>query len=258
MFDYTAPADLLEDKTILITGASDGIGKCCAVTFAHYGANLILLGRSLEKLEQVYDEIELINPGKVSIQPIDFDAAQEDAYDTLASSVADNYSSLDGLILNASILGARNPIEFIPANVWEETMRVNVNSTFLLTKAMLPLLRQSKDARLLFISSSVGRKGRAHWGAYGVSKFAVEGLMQTLAEELEKTSAVKVNSLNPGGTRTGMRKEAYPAEDPNSLPTPADLMPVYLYLFSEEAQQIHGKAIDARDFEPGKYLPQSN
>ncbi|MDD9890240.1 MAG: YciK family oxidoreductase [Gammaproteobacteria bacterium] len=255
MFDYVAPADFLEQKSILITGASDGIGKCCAITFAKYGANLILLGRSLEKLEQVYDEVEAINPGRVSIQPIDFKAAQEDAYATLATSVAENYDCLDGLILNASMLGARNPIEFVPADVWEETMRVNVNSTFLLTKAMLPLLRLSRDARLLFISSSVGRKGRAHWGAYGVSKFAIEGLMQTLAEEMEKTSTVKVNSLNPGGTRTGMRQEAYPAEDPYSLPTPEDLMPVYLYLLSTEAQGIHGQAIDARDFEPGKYFP---
>lgn len=255
MFDYTAPSNLLHNKSILITGASGGIGRCCATTFAKYGANLILLGRSLEKLEQVYDEIESINPGGVSIQPIDFNAAQDETYTVLASSVLENYKKLDGLILNAGTLGTRNPIEFYPADTWKETLQVNLHAVFMLTKALLPVLRLSADARLLFTSSSVGRSGRAHWGAYAVSKFAVEGLMQILSEELEKTSAVRVNSLNPGGTKTRMRAEAYPAEDPDSLPTPETLMPVYLYLFSKEARKLHGHAIDAQGFNPQKYIP---
>lgn len=255
MFNYKAADDHLIGKNILISGASDGIGKCCALTFAKHGANLILLGRSKEKLEQVYDEVDAINPGKVSIQPIDFSTAEEAEYKTLGDSVSEHYGVLDGLILNASVLGALAPIEFYTADLWDEVMQVNVNAQFLLSKSLLPSLKQSPDARLLCISSSVGRIGRAHWGAYAVSKFALEGLMQTLAEELEKTSAVRVNSLNPGGTRTAMRQSAYPAEDPNSLPSPEELMPVYLYLFSSEARAIHGQALDAREFDPGKYLP---
>ncbi|NKB31585.1 MAG: YciK family oxidoreductase [Pseudomonadales bacterium] len=257
MFDYEAPKDLLENRNILVTGASDGIGKCCAKSFAQHGANLILLGSSQEKLEQLYDEIEAINPGKVTIQPIDFNSADENNYQELSESVAENFAQLDGLLLNAGVLGARVPIEFYPTETWKDTIQVNLHSAFMLTKALLPSLRLSEDARLLFISSSVGRKGRAHWGAYSVSKFAVEGLMQTLAEELEKTSAIRVNSLNPGATKTAMRQAAYPAENPDSQPTAESLMPVYLYLFSEAAQSIHGQAIDAKGFDPGNYLPLS-
>jgi NAD(P)-dependent dehydrogenase (short-subunit alcohol dehydrogenase family) len=258
MFHYEADNNFLSNKTILVTGASDGIGKCCAETFAAFGANVILLGKSQEKLEAIYDEIEAKQPGKVIIQPLDLNTATEADYQNLSHSLSEQFEKLDGLILNASILGARSPIEFYPSDLWHETMQVNVNSVFSLCKVLLPSLQQSEDARLIFTSSSVGRKGRAHWGAYAVSKFAVEGLMQTLAEELEKTSSIRVNSLNPGGTRTGMRKAAYPAEDPKSQPLPEQIMPVYLYLMSDEAKAIHGQAMDVRDFEPGKYLPLSN
>lgn len=257
MFDFDAPANLLDNKNILITGASDGIGKCCATTFAKHGANVILLGRSLKKLESVYDEIEAINPGKAIIQPVDFSSMHENDHQRLTESLTENFDCLDGLILNAGMLGLRVPIEFYPDDIWQETINVNVNSVFHLLKASLPLLKLSKDARVLFISSSVGRKGRAHWGAYAVSKFALEGLMQTLADELEKTSAIRVNSLNPGPTKTTMRQTAYPAEDPDAQPTPKSLMPVYLYLLSEQAKAIHGQAIDVKEFDPGKYLPLS-
>ncbi|MBL4582530.1 MAG: SDR family NAD(P)-dependent oxidoreductase, partial [Gammaproteobacteria bacterium] len=129
-----------------------------------------------------------------------------------------------------------------------DLMQVNVNAVFRLTQSLLPALNRSEDARLLFISSSVGRIGRAFWGAYAVSKFALEGLMQTLAEELENTTSIRVNSLNPGGTRTNMRRDAYPAEDPQTQPTAESLMPVYLYLMSKEAKRIHGQALNVRGF----------
>ena len=158
MFDFDAPANLLENKNILITGASDGIGKCCATTFAKHGANVVLLGRSLEKLESVYDEIEAINPGKVIIQPVNFSSMHETDYQGLVKSLAENFDCLDGLILNAGMLGLRVPIEFYPSDIWQETINVNVNSVFHLLKASLPLLKLSKDARVLFISSGVGRK----------------------------------------------------------------------------------------------------
>ena len=129
-------------------------------------------------------------------------------------------------------------------------MQVNVNATFQLTQVLLPSLSKSADARVLFTSSSVGRLGRAFWGAYAVSKFAIEGLMQTLAEEVENTTAIRVNSLNPGGTRTNMRRDAYPAENPETQPTAESLMPVYLYLMSPESKSLHGQALNVRNFEP--------
>jgi NAD(P)-dependent dehydrogenase (short-subunit alcohol dehydrogenase family) len=247
-FIYEPEKNFLANKTLLITGASDGIGKACAKTYADHGATVILLGRSQEKLEAVYDEIEATQPGKAIIHPLDFKTASMEDFKTLAASLTEQFECLDGLIHNAALLGARTPLEFYPEQDWNDLMQVNVNAVFQLTQCLMPALKNSPDARVLFISSSVGRVGRAFWGAYAVSKFALEGLMQTMADEVEQTSAIRVNSLNPGGTRTAMRRDAYPAENPETQPTPESLMPVYLYLMSEEAQAIHGQALNARDF----------
>jgi len=249
-FIYEAANNFLENKTLLITGASDGIGKVCAKTYADYGATVILLGRDQQKLETLYDEIEATHPGKVVIHPLDFKTATMADFKILAESLNEQFECLDGLIHNAALLGARSPIEFYPEQDWADLMQVNVTAVFQLTQVLLPALNNSPDARVLFISSSVGRLGRAYWGAYAVSKFAMEGLMQTLADEVENTTAIRVNSLNPGGTRTNMRRDAYPAENPETQPTADSLMPVYLYLMSEEAKSIHGQALNVRDFEP--------
>ena len=251
MFEFTPPEKFLSGKTILITGASDGIGKQCAKTFAEYGAQLILLGRNQEKLETLYDELEQTSPGQAVIQPMDFSSAQNEEYKNLASSLGQQFESLDGLIHSAALLGPRTPIEFYPESDWDKLFKVNITAPFLLTKALLPNLSQSSDARVLFLSSSVGRIGRAHWGAYAVTKFALEGLMQTLADEVTNTTQIKVNSLNPGATRTAMRRDAYPAEDPTTQPEPEALMPVFLYLLSQQATKIHGQALEARNFSPG-------
>jgi len=249
MFDYNPPQNLLEKKTIMITGASDGIGRVCANFFADYGATVILVSRTQEKLEQVYDEIEAKHPGKVIIQPLDLRTAGSEDFKILANSIDEQFEALDGLIHNAALLGTRNPIEFYPEQEWQDLMQVNVNAAFMLTKALLPALSRAEDGRLLFTASSVGRQGRAYWGGYGVSKFAVEGLMQTLADELQDSSSVRVNSSNPGGTRTGMRKSAYPAEDPITQPEPKSLMPVYLYVMGPDGKGLHGQAINVRGFE---------
>ena len=248
MFEFAAPKDLLANKTILVTGGSDGIGRVCGKMFAQYGATVILLGRNQSKLEQVYDEIEQSCPGRAIIHPLDFRKAKSADFVLLAASLDAQFPCLDGLIHNAAMLGPRCPIEFYPEQDWQDLIQVNVTAAFGLTKALLPALARSADARLLFTSSSVGRVGKAYWGAYGVSKFAIEGMMQTLADELAKTTNIKVNSLNPGGTRTSMRRDAYPAEDPNSQPAPESIMPVYLYLFSAAAVSIHGQALDVRGF----------
>lgn len=249
-FTYEPEEKFLEQKTILITGASDGIGRVCAKTFAQYGATVILLGRDQKKLEQVYDEIEQTQPGKVIIHPLDFKTATMADFKILADSLNQQFECLDGLIHNAALLGARSPIEFYPEQDWTDLMQVNVNAAFQLTQVLMPALTRSEDARVLFTSSSVGRVGRAFWGAYAVSKFAVEGLMQTLADEVQNSTSIRVNSLNPGGTRTNMRRDAYPAENPESQPTAESLMPVYLYLLSAEARNLHGQALSARNFQP--------
>lgn len=249
-FDYDPDPTLLEGRNLLITGATGGIGSALAHSCAAHGANLILLGRSQDKLEALYDEIEERSPGRVTLHPLDLAKAGSADYEQLASSIAEQFPVLDGLVHNAGVLGSRSPLQYYPLKEWDEAIDVNVNATFYLTRALLPSMQDSEDGRILFTSSSVGRKGRAYWGAYAVSKFAVEGMMETLSEELENTSKIRVNSINPGATRTDMRRAAYPAEDPNKLPTPEELMPVYLYLLGPEAAWLTGRKLDVRGFDP--------
>jgi len=246
---YQPPPDILKDRTILITGAGDGIGKTVAISSAAHGARVILLGRTQEKLEQVYDAIcsELPDSPEPVIHPLDLAIAGKEDHETLAAAILEQFGQLDGLLHNAGLLGPLSPIQYYPEDIWSKLMQVNVNAAFSLTRALLPALNAAPDARLLFTSSSVGRKGRAYWGAYAVSKFAVEGLMQVLAEELENTTNIRVNSINPGATRTTMRAAAYPSEDPASLPAPESLVPAYLYLLGPDGHQLHGQALDARE-----------
>lgn len=248
MFTFQPDADYLKNKVVVVTGSGDGIGKACAQVCAKHGAKVLLLGRSQEKLEEVYDSIEATQPGQAFIHPMDLKSAATEDYQLLSQSLAEKFGQVDVLLHNAGLLGARCPIEFYPESDWSDLMQVNVSAAFSLTKALLPLLRESPSGRIVFTSSSVGRIGRAHWGAYSVSKFAIEGLMQVLSQELRQTSNISVCSLNPGATRTAMRKDAYPAENPMTQPTPAAIMPVYLYLFGPEGSAFNGQAVDVRGF----------
>lgn len=249
--------DSLRGRTILVTGAGDGIGKAAALTYARSGATVILLGRTQQKLEAVYDIIARENLPEAVIHPMDLAIAGQEDYDILGRSIQEQFPALDGLLHNASELGALGPIQYYAPESWMKLMQINVNAAFLLTRALLPALLQSPDGRILFTSSSVGRKGRAYWGAYAVSKFATEGLMQVLADELSDTSSIRVNSINPGATRTEMRRAAYPAENPLSLPTAESLMPAYLYLMQAASQPLHGQALDIRSVLT-ELLPEKN
>lgn len=255
MFDYNPPTDLLEGRRILVTGAGSGIGRTCALSLLAHGATVVMLSRNQGKLERLYDEAEQSWPGQCHIQPVDFARAGAEEFAAIGASIAQQFPVLDGLVHNAAALGPRSPVEYYPEQFWHEVMQVNVNAVFQLTRCLLPALSKSVDARILFTSSSVGREGRAYWGAYGVSKFAVEGLMQTLAAEVGTTTSIRVNSLNPGGTRTAMRAAAYPGENPDTVPTPESLMPVYLYLLGPDGRQIHGRTLNARDFDPQAAAP---
>jgi NAD(P)-dependent dehydrogenase (short-subunit alcohol dehydrogenase family) len=246
MFDYQAPELLLKDRIILITGAGDGIGRAAALSFARHGATIILAGRTTKKLEAVYDQIEALNAPQAAIIPINLEGAAPHEYDVIAETIEKEFGHLDGLLNNAGVLGSRTPIGNYDPSVWDRVMQVNVNAQFYLTQSMLPLLMQSQDASIIFTSSSVGRKGHAYWGAYAVSKFATEGLMQTLADELENTSNIRVNAINPGATRTNMRAAAYPAENPNDLATPEQIMPAYLYLMGADSKGTNGRSLDAQ------------
>jgi NAD(P)-dependent dehydrogenase (short-subunit alcohol dehydrogenase family) len=246
MFEYKAPENLLQDRIILVTGAGSGIGRTAARSYAALGATVILVGRTLEKLEQVYDEIEAAGHPQPAIVPLNLESATEHEYQELANTLEQEFGRLDGLLHNASLLGLRTPMESYDPVVWNQVMQVNVNAGFMLTQALIPLLGESQDASIIFTTSSVGRTGKAFWGAYAVSKFATEGMAQVLAQELENTSSIRVNCINPGATRTQMRANAYPAENPQTNPEPEDIMPLYLYLMGQDSKTVNGQSLDAQ------------
>ena len=242
---YRPPPDLLRDRVVLVTGAGDGIGRVAALAYARHGADVVLLGRTRTKLEAVFDAVCAETGTRPVIAPADLARFDEAAAENLAQAIRDDYGRLDGILHNASMLGPRVPVAHYPADAWAEVMQVNAMAPVLLTRALLPLLEAAPDASIVFTSSGVGRIGRAYWGAYAVSKFATEGLSQTLADELENTGRVRVNALNPGGTRTAMRAAAYPAEDPMTLPEPEEHMDLYLWLMGPDSVGVTGRSIDA-------------
>jgi len=246
MFDYTAPDQLLKNRVILITGAGDGIGRAAAIDSARLGATVILLGRTIEKLEVVYDEIENAGYPQAAIYPLDLRSATDEDYISLAQVVEDEFGGVDGLVHNASILGQRTPLSNYESRTWNLVMQVNATAPFMMTQALLPLLEVSKDASIIFTSSSVGAQGKAYWGAYSVSKFATEGMAQILADETGNTSKIRVNIIDPGATRTSMRAQAYPGENPAQNPLPKDIMPVYQYLLGPDSLGITGQRFKAQ------------
>ena len=241
---YQPQKNLLQNRIILVTGASDGIGREAALTYSEYGASLILLGRNEEKLKAVAREIENAGGTPTPWYTLDLLTCTSASCQALAQRISTHYSRLDGVLHNAGLLGEVRPMDEQDPEIWQQVMQVNVNGTFFLTQALLPLLLNSDSGSLVFTSSSVGRQGRANWGAYAASKFATEGMMQVLAEEYQ--GQLRVNCINPGGTRTKMRASAFPAEDPMNLKTPADLMPLYLYLMGRDSQGQSGKTFVAQ------------
>ncbi len=233
----------LDGKTALITGGSKGIGKGIAEAYLKQGAEVIICGRNKANLESTGDELKEFG----QINYVVCDITKLDDVKRLASQIEAIKQRLDILVNNASILGARSPIMEYPEDVWEEVIHINLNAQFFVTKALLPMLIKSENSSIINVSSSVGRKGKKDWGAYAASKFGVEALTQVLAHEMEDTN-VRVNSVNPGGTRTDMRAGAYPDEDPNTLPTPMDISPVFVYLASDESIDINGQEFSARDW----------
>lgn len=243
---YTYPDDLLRDRILLITGASDGIGKALALHSASLGAQVILHGRNVSKLEKVYDEVEAVaGAPRPSIAVMDLASANSESYTTLAQSIEQEFGRLDGLVHNAGILGERYSIEQYDAVLWQRVMHVNVTAAFAMTQVFLPLLHESDHASVIFTSSGVGRTGKAFWGAYAVSKFATEGLSQVLADE-HRHSDLRSNCVNPGATRTKMRLEAYPAEDRDQLKKPEDILATYIYLLGPDSKGVTGQSFDAQ------------
>ena len=243
---YHAPAGLLAGRVILVTGASGGLGGALANACAAAGAQVVLSGRNVRKLETVYDAILAAGSPRPSIAPLDFERADASHYAALADAVRSEFGRLDGLAHVAAQLGERAPIEHHDVVAWMRTMHVNVNVPFILTQSMLPLLKASSDASVVFTTSGVSVRGRAYWGSYAASKFAVEGLMQVLADETGTFPHVRVNSLNPGPVRTAMRAKAYPGEDASTVAPPSACVPAYLWLLGPASRGVSGRRYDAQ------------
>ena len=243
---YQPPNNALEGRVILITGATRGIGRALSLRCAELGAQVIALGRREAALQGLYEELAASGPAEPALVQLDLLSAQGPDYQALIDQVEQRYGRLDGLLHNAGLLGDMAPIEHYDVGTWQQVMHVNVTAAFVLTRCLLPLLKQSPDGSLIFTSSGVGRQGRAFWGAYAVSKFALEGLMQVLADELENTANLRVNCINPGGVRTDMRRAAFPGEDPNTLPPPEAVLAPYLYLLGPAGRGVSGQSIDCQ------------
>ncbi|AYQ56917.1 Short-chain dehydrogenase/reductase SDR [Bathymodiolus thermophilus thioautotrophic gill symbiont] len=244
--NYQISAGELQNKVILVTGANRGFGKAMTLDLAKAGATVIMIGRDLSALEMAYDEVVEAGYQEPILYPFDLEGATPEHYEQLQADVFANFGQLDGLIHNAGILGTMMPIEQYDVKLWYSTMQINVNAPFMLTQFLIPALNKSTDARILFLSSSVGREARAYWGAYGVSKFAIEGMSKTLFEELEETN-IRVNSLDPGRMKTEMRRTAYPAENADKNPLPEDKSPAIVYLMSKESADLNGKQLTLSD-----------
>ena len=243
---FTPPAGLLAGRVILVTGASSGLGRALAIECARAGATVILSGRNGAKLERAYDEIESLGAPQPAIAMLDLEKATAIDYDALADTIGAEFGKLDGLVHSAALLGDRTPLEQYDVPTWCKVLHVNLTAPFILTQVLLPHLRKSPDASIIFVSSAVVHDPRPFWGAYAVAKSGLESVRTMLSQELEGEPNIRVNSVNPGRMRTPMRAAAYPAEDPNTVPTPASISGPFMYLLSAHGRGIDGQFIEAQ------------
>ncbi|MGH7352112.1 MAG: SDR family NAD(P)-dependent oxidoreductase [Candidatus Methylomirabilales bacterium] len=234
----------LQGKVALVTGGSQGIGRAVAAAYAREGATVIVTARYLERLEAAAAKIR---KGGGDVVPLRADVADRQQVQQLAGEIKRRFDGLHVLVNNASLLGPRVSILEYPEEDWETVVAVNLHGPFFVIKACLPLMISTGGGSIINVSSGVGRIGKPRWGAYAASKFALEGFTQVLAAELLPFH-IRVNAVNPGGTRTGMRAAAYPEEDPLTLPTPEQITPVFVYLASDDSRDVTGKSLEARDF----------
>jgi NAD(P)-dependent dehydrogenase (short-subunit alcohol dehydrogenase family) len=244
--DYQAPPNLLKDKIILITGAGRGIGRAAALSFAKHGATVILCGRNLATLESVYDEIESKGFAQAAIFPLQLDTQSEQEFSAVKDAVEQEFGRLDGLLHNAAYMAPRTPLPHFKLQEWNKALAINLTAPFLLTKALWPLLQKSEDASIIYSSDSVGRKAKAYWGAYAISKAAGEHFVETLADELDGNNSIRINSIDPGPTQSASRSLAFPAENPEAIACPESIMPAYLFLMGSASKTENGRQFSAQ------------
>ncbi|MBK8510344.1 MAG: YciK family oxidoreductase [Candidatus Competibacter sp.] len=247
MKDYQPAADLLKGRVILVTGAGSGLGRAIARRLAVHGATVILLGRTIRKLEQIYDEIEQAGAPKPAIYPMNLEGASPKDYDDLAQVLASEFGRLDGVLHNAALFEGLTPLANYDMELWYRILQVNLNAPFLLTRALLGLLGRAGDASVVFTADRTSEEGRAYWGAYAVAKGGAETLMKMLASELETNTPIRVNSVDPGQVRAGLTLRAYPARAPEGWADPESVLATYLYLLGPDSKGLTGQILRAQD-----------
>ncbi len=243
-WSYEPAAQSHAGRIILVTGAGDGIGQAVAIALARQGATVGLLGRTQRKLARTYDRIVEAGGPTPALLPFNLETATATEYDAAHDALQREFGRLDGLAHVAGILGDLSPIEQYDVPTWCRVLHVNLTAPFVLTRTLLPLLRQSADGSIVYTSSGAARRGRAFWGAYTASKFGTEGLAQVLADEMSGGTRIRVNCVNPGPVRTSMRRQAFPGENPDSLPEPSAIVAPFLYLLGPAGQGINGQSLD--------------
>lgn len=239
--NYQPAPDILAGRVILVTGAGDGLGRAAALAYARHGATVILLGRTQKKLEAVYDRIRSEKLAEPLLMPVDLAKITLGDCEQIARAVDHQFGKLDGLLHSAAILGTLTPLGLYSLETWTQVIQVNLNAAYLLTRACLPVLAKA-DSSVIFSSSEVARQGRAYWGAYSVAGAALENLAQIWASELAENTTIRINTLDPGAVRTGLRAAAYPGEDAHALATPESVIGAYLYLMGPDSRGHSGKA----------------
>lgn len=237
----------LEGRIALITGASRGIGRAVAVAFAREGAHVVLLARTQGALEEVDDEVREAGGSATLLQ---LDLRNGDKLDALGPTLFQRWGKLDILVGNAGILGPLSPLGHITADAWSDVININLTANWRLIRTCDPLLRKSDAGRAVFVTSGAATGDHAYWGPYAVSKAGLEALVKTYAREMERTP-VRANLINPGGTRTAMRAKAYPGENPETLPAPEEVAPLFIELASPECTR-NGEVVSFREWRSAK------
>lgn len=236
---YQPTDNEFEGKTILVTGAADGIGRAVTLALAKHGCTVLMLDKKSRHLEKLYDQIIDVGHKEPVIVPIDLKEITAESATVLANSILQDFGKLDGLLHNAAELGSPSPMDQYDMSHWDEVMQVNLHAPYLLTRALLPLLKQDTTTSIIFTSADQGRNPTAYWGAYSIAYAGIEAQMKLWAEELENTSNIKINSIDPGPVRTALRRRSHPGEDQASLITPQAIANAYLYLFAKDTS--HGQ-----------------
>ena len=241
--DYAPDSRLLQNRVILITGAGDGLGKATALACARHGAIVVLLGRTVHKLEKTYDEIEQAGGAKPAIYPLNLSGAGWNDYGDLAATLERELGRLDGIAHCAAHFKQFSSLDDIVPHDWMETLQVNLTGAYALTRQCLPLLLRSPDASVVFVTDAAGREAKAFQGAYGVSKAALENLARMWALELETRGNLRFNTWYPGPMRTALRIKGYSGEITSQLPTPGSVAPALLWLLGPDSRGVNGRAL---------------